>query len=442
MKMKRRPKETLQKSKGGLSFRFQEKKKSLLCRLESKRPNGRGFAIVQDDLRSSRPIGTVENIVLRIVLGTREKEKGKKRKILVLEAAERFSFDAVVGKSEDLMIEVTLSDFSEACSFIEMVLEEEVPLAERHQSEHRRTQINSVVVAPPQLDALTGSHRNKWVLRQRQVDSLVGIVQLVEAVQSVKVVGYLDTLVPSMLEAVPKICDTMADIDDLVPPDGLPLRVEVVPVPSPHRISSFMGPYIKVLCLTFFEEQEPDVDDEQGELEVGGSPSFSLGLVTLIPSALWPFDSSNDGLDEGAKASDLDSFSLHRIFRRWILKPEVQVPHPNAYHAGHAFFLFSPPIWERERSYGLAVQRSCMPSGISLRENLDRHFTKASDQASYLRYKIARITVSRTVNSYILFYPILDMFAHTTLTFLLILTIPFNPELLLNFFLAFESSPM
>ncbi|KAI0496417.1 hypothetical protein KFK09_022733 [Dendrobium nobile] len=48
---------------------------------------------------------------------------------------------------------------------------------------------------------------------------------------------------------------------------------------------------------------------------------------------------------------------------------------------------------------------SRMLVGSSLRDSLDTHFTEAVDQAAYLLYKIAMVTLSRTVNPHTLFYP-------------------------------------
>ncbi|PKU61029.1 hypothetical protein MA16_Dca024298 [Dendrobium catenatum] len=76
----------------------------------------------------------------------------------------------------------------------------------------------------------------------------------------------------------------------------------------------------------------------------------------------------------------------------------------------------SPPAFGGKRSH--------MSSRSSSRVNLDPHFIEAADQVAYLRYQMVGITIYLTVNPHILSYPILNLFAHTTLTFLLTLTVP------------------
>ncbi|PKU64528.1 hypothetical protein MA16_Dca022692 [Dendrobium catenatum] len=55
-------------------------------------------------------------------------------------------------------------------------------------------------------------------------------------------------------------------------------------------------------------------------------------------------------------------------------------------------------------------------SGSFSRATLDPQFTEADDQATYQRYKMARITITWSINLNILSYPVLDLFAHTSLS--------------------------
>ncbi|PKU71764.1 hypothetical protein MA16_Dca008293 [Dendrobium catenatum] len=73
-------------------------------------------------------------------------------------------------------------------------------------------------------------------------------------------------------------------------------------------------------------------------------------------------------------------------------------------------------------------------SGSSSRDTLDPRFKEADDQAAYHRYKECGITLSRTINPVHLSHPVLDLFTHTFMCFILTLTVPFSFELLFEFF--------
>ncbi|PKU59738.1 hypothetical protein MA16_Dca021072 [Dendrobium catenatum] len=65
---------------------------------------------------------------------------------------------------------------------------------------------------------------------------------------------------------------------------------------------------------------------------------------------------------------------------------------------------------------------------------LDPRFIEVEDQAAYRRYKECGITLSRIINPTHLSYPIMDLFAHTSLCFILTLAVPFSSELHLEFY--------
>ncbi|KAI0513543.1 hypothetical protein KFK09_009568 [Dendrobium nobile] len=73
-------------------------------------------------------------------------------------------------------------------------------------------------------------------------------------------------------------------------------------------------------------------------------------------------------------------------------------------------------------------------SRSSSRATLDPRFREAEDQAAYHRYKESGITLSRIINPAYLSYPVMDLFAHTSLCFILTLAFPFSSELLAEFF--------
>ncbi|PKU70657.1 hypothetical protein MA16_Dca018734 [Dendrobium catenatum] len=68
------------------------------------------------------------------------------------------------------------------------------------------------------------------------------------------------------------------------------------------------------------------------------------------------------------------------------------------------------------------------------RATLDPRFREVEDQAAYHRYKECGITLSRTINPAHLSYLVMDLFAHTSLCFILTLSVPFSLELLLEFY--------
>ncbi|PKU62442.1 hypothetical protein MA16_Dca028371 [Dendrobium catenatum] len=73
-------------------------------------------------------------------------------------------------------------------------------------------------------------------------------------------------------------------------------------------------------------------------------------------------------------------------------------------------------------------------SGSSSRATLDPRFREVKDQVAYRRYKECGITLSRTINPDHLLYPVMDLFTHTSLCFILTLIVPFSSELLLEFY--------
>ncbi|KAL0927591.1 hypothetical protein M5K25_001776 [Dendrobium thyrsiflorum] len=79
-------------------------------------------------------------------------------------------------------------------------------------------------------------------------------------------------------------------------------------------------------------------------------------------------------------------------------------------------------------------KRSRQEPGSSSSGKSDARFLNAEDKAAYARYKEAGITFSTIINPATLSYPVMDLFAHTSLCFLLILACPFNIELLYQFF--------
>ncbi|KAL0925413.1 hypothetical protein M5K25_003738 [Dendrobium thyrsiflorum] len=79
-------------------------------------------------------------------------------------------------------------------------------------------------------------------------------------------------------------------------------------------------------------------------------------------------------------------------------------------------------------------KRSRKEQGSSSSGKSDSRFVSEEDKAAYDRYKTAGLTLSKTINPATLSYPVMDLFAHTSLCFLLTLAFPFNIELLLQFF--------
>ncbi|KAI0496422.1 hypothetical protein KFK09_022738 [Dendrobium nobile] len=80
---------------------------------------------------------------------------------------------------------------------------------------------------------------------------------------------------------------------------------------------------------------------------------------------------------------------------------------------------------------GKCVQQT---SGSCSRVTLDPRFREADDQAAYHRYKSSSITLSRTINPVHLSYPVLDLFTHTSLCFILTLAVSFKSKLLFEFY--------
>ncbi|KAL0915986.1 hypothetical protein M5K25_013460 [Dendrobium thyrsiflorum] len=88
-------------------------------------------------------------------------------------------------------------------------------------------------------------------------------------------------------------------------------------------------------------------------------------------------------------------------------------------------------------SYSLQTaggKRSRQEPGSSSSGKSDPRFLNAEDKAAYARYKLAGITFSKIINPATLSYPVMDLFAHTSLCFFLTLACPFNVELLYQFF--------
>ncbi|KAL0903287.1 hypothetical protein M5K25_027656 [Dendrobium thyrsiflorum] len=79
-------------------------------------------------------------------------------------------------------------------------------------------------------------------------------------------------------------------------------------------------------------------------------------------------------------------------------------------------------------------KRSRQEKGSSSRSNVNPCFINAEDQAAYNRYKLVGLTYSKIINFRTLSYPVLDLFAHTSLTFILTLACPYNVELLCQLF--------
>ncbi|KAL0919025.1 hypothetical protein M5K25_011092 [Dendrobium thyrsiflorum] len=79
-------------------------------------------------------------------------------------------------------------------------------------------------------------------------------------------------------------------------------------------------------------------------------------------------------------------------------------------------------------------KQSRQEPGSSSSGKSDPRFLNAEDKAAYACYKLAGLTISKTINPATLSYPVMDLFAHTSLCFLLTLACPFNVELLLQFF--------
>ncbi|KAL0918970.1 hypothetical protein M5K25_011024 [Dendrobium thyrsiflorum] len=66
----------------------------------------------------------------------------------------------------------------------------------------------------------------------------------------------------------------------------------------------------------------------------------------------------------------------------------------------------------------------------------DPRFLKSEDKAAYARYKSIGITLSKSINPATLSYPVMDLFVHSSLCFLLTLACPFNIKLILQFFVS------
>ncbi|KAL0927639.1 hypothetical protein M5K25_001832 [Dendrobium thyrsiflorum] len=97
----------------------------------------------------------------------------------------------------------------------------------------------------------------------------------------------------------------------------------------------------------------------------------------------------------------------------------------------HSFF----PLLKHYFSSPMAGgKRSRQEQGSSSKSKADPCFLNVEDKASYTRYTSAGITVSKIINPVTLSYPVMNLFAHTSLTFLLTLTYSFNPKLLYQFF--------
>ncbi|PKU72110.1 hypothetical protein MA16_Dca006703 [Dendrobium catenatum] len=80
-------------------------------------------------------------------------------------------------------------------------------------------------------------------------------------------------------------------------------------------------------------------------------------------------------------------------------------------------------------------------SWCSSRAKIDPHFREAEDEAAYHRYKECGITVFRIINPAHIPYPVMDLFAHTSLCFILSLAFPFNTEFLQEFFANLRINP-
>ncbi|KAL0907846.1 hypothetical protein M5K25_022290 [Dendrobium thyrsiflorum] len=79
-------------------------------------------------------------------------------------------------------------------------------------------------------------------------------------------------------------------------------------------------------------------------------------------------------------------------------------------------------------------KRSRQEKGSSSKSNADPRFLNAEEKAAYDRYKSVGLTHSKIINPCTLSYPVLDLFAHTSLTFILTLACPYSIELLYQFF--------
>ncbi|PKU86692.1 hypothetical protein MA16_Dca014334 [Dendrobium catenatum] len=80
-------------------------------------------------------------------------------------------------------------------------------------------------------------------------------------------------------------------------------------------------------------------------------------------------------------------------------------------------------------------------SGSSSRGKIDPRFREVEDEAAYHRYKECGITVSRIINPSHISYLVMDLFAHTSLCFILSLAFPFNTEFLREFFTNLRINP-
>ncbi|PKU62495.1 hypothetical protein MA16_Dca028434 [Dendrobium catenatum] len=79
--------------------------------------------------------------------------------------------------------------------------------------------------------------------------------------------------------------------------------------------------------------------------------------------------------------------------------------------------------------------------GSSSRARIDPRFREVEDEAAYHRYKECGITVSRIINLAHISYPIMDLFAHTSLYFIMSIAFPFNTEFLREFFANLRINP-
>ncbi|PKU84376.1 hypothetical protein MA16_Dca002889 [Dendrobium catenatum] len=79
--------------------------------------------------------------------------------------------------------------------------------------------------------------------------------------------------------------------------------------------------------------------------------------------------------------------------------------------------------------------------GSSSSARIDPRFREAEDEAACHRYKECGITVFRIINPAHISYPVMDLFAHTSLCFILSLAFPFNTKFLRKFFANLRINP-
>ncbi|KAI0502650.1 hypothetical protein KFK09_017606 [Dendrobium nobile] len=321
----------------------------------------------------------------------REKGKRKKEKNLVLEAAERFSSDVAVGKSEDLVVSA------------------------REQK----------IGIDPDLQILgRDMYRGKFT----KEEDLFGVKGPGDSAAPGKVeVILLIILYHHQSGIFEPICEGPFTIEQVYE-GGAYLVIDangVQPMPVInganhvlHVYSSFMDPKIE-------RKSESATDWEAWTCE-------SRLSYTSRSLKKPKFRKDKKRLQKAFKADSASDSS----------KTEPEEETTNLYLMGGDHLEQSDYEEVCKPTYDQLFEIFRQASRSSLRATLDPRFREVEDQAAYRHYKECGITLSRTINPAHLSYPVMDLFAYTSLCFILTLADPFSSELLLEFYANLRINPI